>query len=157
MLDIHRQRRSFSPVSYDRASSALVPSRRSRSRAHLWPTDTAAPATVTDANLLLGRLQPTRFLGGDFTLDFDRTAEFLNNTKAALRSTNSLPESFAWSIPPWKKPSAYHRARPRSSPLRARGLRWRRRRTLCPRPSPPHPARRHPGLPGRALRVRNSG
>ena len=29
--------------------------------------------TVTDANLLLGRLQPTRFLGGDFILDFDRT------------------------------------------------------------------------------------
>ncbi len=37
--------------------------------------------TVTDANLLLGRLQPRRFLGGDFTLDLDRTrrvtAEFL--------------------------------------------------------------------------------
>jgi N-methylhydantoinase A len=29
--------------------------------------------TVTDANLLLGRLQPTRFLGGDFTLDLERT------------------------------------------------------------------------------------
>jgi N-methylhydantoinase A len=29
--------------------------------------------TVTDANLLLGRLQPSRFLGGDFTLDLDRT------------------------------------------------------------------------------------
>ena len=29
--------------------------------------------TVTDANLLLGRLQPTRFLGGDFTLDLNRT------------------------------------------------------------------------------------
>ena len=29
--------------------------------------------TVTDANLLLGRLQPTRFLGGDFTLDLGRT------------------------------------------------------------------------------------
>jgi N-methylhydantoinase A len=29
--------------------------------------------TVTDANLLLGRLQSTRFLGGDFTLDVDRT------------------------------------------------------------------------------------
>ena len=29
--------------------------------------------TVTDANLLLGRLQATRFLGGDFTLDLDRT------------------------------------------------------------------------------------
>jgi N-methylhydantoinase A len=29
--------------------------------------------TVTDANLLLGRLQPSRFLGGGFTLDLDRT------------------------------------------------------------------------------------
>jgi N-methylhydantoinase A len=29
--------------------------------------------TVSDANLLLGRLQPTHFLGGDFTLDLDRT------------------------------------------------------------------------------------
>ncbi|HSY91246.1 MAG TPA: hydantoinase/oxoprolinase family protein [Candidatus Binatus sp.] len=29
--------------------------------------------TVTDANLILGRLQPTRFLGGDFTLDLDHT------------------------------------------------------------------------------------
>ncbi len=29
--------------------------------------------TVTDANLLLGRLQPNNFLGGDFTLDLDRT------------------------------------------------------------------------------------
>jgi N-methylhydantoinase A len=29
--------------------------------------------TVTDANILLGRLQPARFLGGDFNLDLDRT------------------------------------------------------------------------------------
>jgi len=29
--------------------------------------------TVTDANLLLGRLQPQRFLGGDFVLDLERT------------------------------------------------------------------------------------
>ena len=29
--------------------------------------------TVTDANLILGRLQPRRFLGGDFTLDLLRT------------------------------------------------------------------------------------
>jgi N-methylhydantoinase A len=28
---------------------------------------------VTDANLLLGRLQPDRFLGGEFTLDLERT------------------------------------------------------------------------------------
>lgn len=29
--------------------------------------------TVTDANLLLGRLQPTKFLGGEFALDLERT------------------------------------------------------------------------------------
>ena len=29
--------------------------------------------TVTDANLLLGRLRPDRFLGGEFALDLDRT------------------------------------------------------------------------------------
>jgi N-methylhydantoinase A len=29
--------------------------------------------TVTDANLLLGRLQPKQFLGGDFALDLERT------------------------------------------------------------------------------------
>jgi N-methylhydantoinase A len=33
--------------------------------------------TVTDANLLLGRLQPQRFLGGDFTLDLERTRRLL--------------------------------------------------------------------------------
>ncbi len=44
--------------------------------------------TVTDANLLLGRLQPTRFLGGDFTLDLDRTRrltqEFLKQQRSRL-------------------------------------------------------------------------
>jgi N-methylhydantoinase A len=44
--------------------------------------------TVTDANLLLGRLQPTRFLGGDFTLDLDRTrgvtAEWLKRAHSSL-------------------------------------------------------------------------
>jgi len=29
--------------------------------------------TVTDANLLMGRLRPNRFLGGEFTLDLERT------------------------------------------------------------------------------------
>src|ERR1019366_7289569 len=28
--------------------------------------------TVTDANLLMGRLRANRFLGGEFTLDFER-------------------------------------------------------------------------------------
>jgi N-methylhydantoinase A len=50
--------------------------------------------TVTDANLLLGRLQPQRFLGGDFTLDLERTrrvvAEWLKRHAARL-----TPEQFA--------------------------------------------------------------
>ncbi len=33
--------------------------------------------TVTDANLLLGRLQPHRFLGGEFTLDLPRTQQIV--------------------------------------------------------------------------------
>jgi N-methylhydantoinase A len=44
--------------------------------------------TVTDANLLLGRLRPTQFLGGDFTLDLDRTrrvtGEWLRQQKSSL-------------------------------------------------------------------------
>jgi N-methylhydantoinase A len=50
--------------------------------------------TVTDANLLLGRLQPQRFLGGDFTLDLERTrrlvAEWLRR-----RGQKLTPEQFA--------------------------------------------------------------
>ena len=42
--------------------------------------------TVTDANLLLGRLQPTRFLGGNFTLDLDRARRL---TKAWLKKQGS--------------------------------------------------------------------
>jgi N-methylhydantoinase A len=34
--------------------------------------------TVTDANLLLGRLQPHRFLGGEFTLDLERTRKIVS-------------------------------------------------------------------------------
>jgi len=41
---------------------------------------------VTDANLLLGRLHPTRFLGGDFTLDLDRTRR---TTKEWLKKNGS--------------------------------------------------------------------
>jgi len=44
--------------------------------------------TVTDANLLLGRLQAQRFLGGDFTLDLERTrrlvGEWLKRHSARL-------------------------------------------------------------------------
>ena len=44
--------------------------------------------TVTDANLLLGRLRPDRFLGGEFTLDLERTrriaAEWLRDQHSKL-------------------------------------------------------------------------
>jgi N-methylhydantoinase A len=42
--------------------------------------------TVTDANLLLGRLRPNRFLGGEFTLDLERTRRI---TKEWLRVQHS--------------------------------------------------------------------
>jgi N-methylhydantoinase A len=53
-----------------------------------------AQPTVTDANLLLGRLQPSRFLGGDFRLDLERTRAI---TKAWLQrqSSNLSLEKFA--------------------------------------------------------------
>ena len=50
--------------------------------------------TVTDANLLLGRLQPTRFLGGDFTLDLDRTRRITREWLKQQKSSLSL-EKFA--------------------------------------------------------------
>jgi len=44
--------------------------------------------TVTDANLLLGRLRPNRFLGGNFTLDLERarrvTSEWLSKQGSRL-------------------------------------------------------------------------
>ncbi len=50
--------------------------------------------TVTDANLLLGRLQPARFLGGDFTLDLERTRRVTQEFLKQHGSTLSL-EKFA--------------------------------------------------------------
>ncbi len=50
--------------------------------------------TVTDANLLLGRLQPHRFLGGDFELDLERTRRVAGEWLAKQHSALSL-EQFA--------------------------------------------------------------
>jgi N-methylhydantoinase A len=53
--------------------------------------------TVTDANLLLGRLRPQRFLGGDFALDFERTRRLV--TEWLKRHRPKLtPEQFAAGI-----------------------------------------------------------
>jgi N-methylhydantoinase A len=55
--------------------------------------------TVTDANLLLGRLQPTRFLGGDFTLDLERsrriTGEWLKKEWPKQQRSPLTIEKFA--------------------------------------------------------------
>jgi N-methylhydantoinase A len=53
--------------------------------------------TVTDANLLLSRLQPARFLGGDFTLDLERTRRITAEWLKRQSSTLSL-EKFAAGI-----------------------------------------------------------
>ena len=50
--------------------------------------------TVTDANLLLGRLQPHRFLGGSFHLDLDRTRQMVSAWIKQQKSNLSL-EQFA--------------------------------------------------------------
>lgn len=50
--------------------------------------------TVTDANLILGRLQPARFLGGDFTLDLPRAQAVAKEWLKKQGSTLSL-EKFA--------------------------------------------------------------
>ena len=50
--------------------------------------------TVTDANLLLGRLQPHRFLGGEFTLDLERTRRLVSEWLKQQRSSLTL-EKFA--------------------------------------------------------------
>ena len=53
--------------------------------------------TVTDANLLLGRLQPTKFLGGAFTLDLERTRQITRAWLKKQRSNLSL-ERFATGV-----------------------------------------------------------
>lgn len=50
--------------------------------------------TVTDANLLLGRLQPDRFLGGEFKLDLERTRRIVSEWLQENGSRLSL-EQFA--------------------------------------------------------------
>jgi N-methylhydantoinase A len=53
--------------------------------------------TVTDANLLLGRLQPDRFLGGSFTLDLERTRAVIVEWLKQQSSRLSL-EQFAGGV-----------------------------------------------------------
>jgi N-methylhydantoinase A len=53
--------------------------------------------TVTDANLLLGRLRPDRFLGGEFALDPERTRRIVRDWLKANRSHLTV-EQFAHGV-----------------------------------------------------------
>ncbi len=53
--------------------------------------------TVTDANLLLGRIPPDRFLGGEFTLDVERTRRVMKEW-LARQSVKMSVEEFAAGI-----------------------------------------------------------
>ena len=46
--------------------------------------------TVTDANLVLGRLDTDRFLGGSVRLDLDRTRQYLDQAKGSLGSVEEF-------------------------------------------------------------------
>ncbi|MGH9728306.1 MAG: hydantoinase/oxoprolinase family protein, partial [Candidatus Acidiferrales bacterium] len=43
--------------------------------------------TVTDAHLVLGRIVPEGFLGGDFRLDLDRAAKWMARARGAMKTT----------------------------------------------------------------------
>ena len=49
-----------------------------------------AAATVTDANLLLGRLDPESFLGGSVPLERERTERLMQEQKGSLRSVEEF-------------------------------------------------------------------
>lgn len=53
---------------------------------------TGTQTTVTDANLLLGRLQAHRFLGGEFTLDLERTRHIVREWLKTNGSRLSVEE-----------------------------------------------------------------
>ncbi len=48
--------------------------------------------TVTDANLLLGRLRPEQFLGGEFSLDLERTRKVVSTWLGRQQQRLRLPE-----------------------------------------------------------------
>jgi N-methylhydantoinase A len=54
--------------------------------------------TVTDANLLLGRLQPNRFLGGEFRLDLERTQRLITDWLKKNASSLTVLEFAAGAI-----------------------------------------------------------
>jgi N-methylhydantoinase A len=65
-----------------------------------FPPDFQLPITVTDANLLLGRLDGDHFLGGTMGLDGERARAALGQLAAAMATPMNAPdvETAAWGV-----------------------------------------------------------
>ena len=95
MLDIHSVGAGGGSIAYLDSAGALRVGPRS---AGAWPGPVCygegEEITVTDANLLLGRIDPDEFLGGSMKLDLDRTRQFMNRfARAAGVSAKALAEA----------------------------------------------------------------
>ncbi len=115
--------------------------------------------TVTDANLVLGRIPGTGLLGGTFALDALRARHYMDRERGPMRSVEEFAQGIVdvanavmekavrvISVERGQRPGGLHSRRV-----------WRRRGAACLRPggSARNPA--HPGavLPGSALRTGN--
>ncbi len=79
----------------------------------------ATQATVTDANLILGRLSPTFLLAGDLALEVDAAARALDPLAAqlGLSASASRRGSSTWRTRTWRRHSAW--SRPTAATTRA--------------------------------------
>ena len=121
-----------------------------------------AEPTVTDANLILGRLGASRFLGGEMALDAaaaetamrERVAGPLGHGAHPRRRRDPQHRDHRDVL---RRQGSDHRARPRCRRLRARGL-WRggAASRLGRRPRARHLADRHPARAGPVLGLRNA-
>ncbi len=94
MLDIHTAGAGGGSIARFDAGGMLrelgpSPAGTLRSQANAV-SDAGTMPTVTDANLLLGRLDPDSFLGGGVSLDTQRTRALMNEQKGPLRTAEEF-------------------------------------------------------------------
>ena len=85
MLDIHSVGAGGGSIAYlDRAGALRVGPQSAGANPGPVCYGCGEQITVSDANLLLGRIQPDKFLGGRMQLDLDRTRDFMKPFAAQL-------------------------------------------------------------------------
>ncbi len=85
MLDIHSVGAGGGSIAYlDRAGALRVGPQSAGANPGPVCYGRGEQITVSDANLLLGRIQPDKFLGGRMQLDLDRTRDFMKPFAAQL-------------------------------------------------------------------------